>query len=120
MICTSFFSSKAPRERKVSIAKWPPRGWAGPCAEKLAPSNPKAEDWAAAYLRDLESRFPMPSHLRLYLQEVERTTPDPILCCYELEPEQCHRRVLAGYIKKMLNWDVPEWGSRGPQQASLF
>lgn len=104
----------------MAIAKWPPRGWDGPRASRFAPSDPKAEDWAGAYRHDLDGRFPTESSLRLYLQEIERETPDPILCCFELNPEECHRRVLAAYIKEKLNWDVPEWGSRGPEQASLL
>lgn len=120
MIQTSFFSSKAPRERKVSIAKWPPRFWQGPRAAKLAPSDPKADDWAGAYRRDLEERFPTPSSLRLYLQEIERETPEPVLCCFEADENQCHRRVLAAFIKEQLNWDVPEWGTKKPEQASLL
>lgn len=120
MIQTSFFGSKAPRDHKVSIAKWPPKYWSGPRAPKLAPSNPKAQDWATAYRRDLDDRFPTESSLRLYLQGIERETPDPILCCFEADPDQCHRRVLAAYIKEKLNWDVPEWGSKGPEQATLL
>ena len=95
---TSFFSSKAPKERKVCIAKWH-RNWSGPRAERFAPSDPNAVDWKAAYRKELESRFPTPSSLRLYLQEIEKRTPDPILCCFELNPEECHRRVLAAFIK---------------------
>lgn len=120
MIHTSFFSSRAPRGRKVSIAKWPPRYWAGPRAPKFAPSDPKAPDWAAAYRRDLEARFPSPASLRLYLEEVERETPDPILCCYEADASECHRRVLAAYIRELLGWDVPEWKSAAPEQTSLL
>ena len=96
---TSFFSSKAPKERKVCIAKWH-RNWSGPRAERFAPSDPNAVDWKAAYRKELESRFPTPSSLRLYLQEIEKRTPDPILCCFELNPEECHRRVLAAFIKE--------------------
>lgn len=117
---TSFFSSKAPRDRKVSIAKWPPRYWQGPRASRFAPSNPKAEDWAEAYRRDLEARFPTESSLRLYLQEILRETPDPILCCFETDPNQCHRRVLAAFIKENLHLDVPEWGGARPQQGTLL
>ena len=117
---TSFFSSKAPKERKVCIAKWH-RGWNGPRAERFAPSDPKAVDWKAAYRKDLESRFPTPSSLRLYLQEIEKRTPDPILCCFELNPEECHRRVLAAVIKENINLDVPEWnGRRHDGQFSLL
>ncbi len=120
MIQTSFFSSKAPRHRKVSIAKYPPRYWQGPRAPLLAPSDPKTKDWAASYRHDLEKRFPMPSPLRLYLQEIEAVTPNPVLCCFESDPKQCHRRVLAAYIKEMLGWDVPEWKGGILEQASLL
>ena len=117
---TSFFSSKAPKERKVGIAKWH-RNWSGPRAERFAPSDPKAVDWKAAYRKDLESRFPTPSSLRLYLQEIEKRTPNPILCCFELNPEECHRRVLAAFIKENINLDVPEWnGRRHDGQFSLL
>ena len=58
MIQTSFFASKAPRERKVAIAKYPPKYWNGARAPKLAPSDHKAADFATAYRRDLDDRFP--------------------------------------------------------------
>lgn len=75
----------------------------------------------AAYRKDLESRFPTPSSLRLYLQEIEKRTPNPILCCFELNPEECHRRVLAAFIKENINLDVPEWnGRRHDGQFSLL
>ena len=120
MIQTSYFSGKAPRERKVAIAKYPPRFWNGPRAPRLAPSNPKAEDWAAAYLHDLEERFPEGEGLAEYLQAIEAKTPDPILCCYEADPQQCHRRILAAYIEKFLGLNVPEWRAPGIEQANLL
>ncbi len=119
MIQTSYFSGKAPGERKVSIAKWPPRFWSGPRANMLAPSNPKAEDWAAAYRHDLEARFPTAESLRACLEELEQRVPDPILCCYEADASQCHRRVLAAYAKELLGMDMPEWQA-APLQASLL
>lgn len=73
MIETSFFSSKAPKGRKVCIAKWH-RGWTGPRAQLFAPSDPKAADWQWAYRRDLEYRFPSVSTLQDYLREIERQT----------------------------------------------
>jgi hypothetical protein len=119
MIQTSYFGSKAPKERKVCIAKWH-RGWAGPRASRFAPSNPKAVDWAAAYRRDLETRFPDADSLRMYLREIEQETPNPILCCFESDPGECHRRVLAAYVKELLGIDIPEWQNRGLQQTSLI
>ena len=117
MFQTSYFSSKAPRGRKVCIAKWAPRGWTGPRAPKLAPSNPKALNWREAYLADLEERFPQGADLWEYLWEIARQTPFPILCCYESDPAQCHRRILADYVKKWLGDDIPEWNGN---QASLI
>lgn len=108
-IQTSYFSSKAPRERKVSIAKWPPRGFKGQRANKLAPSNPKAVDWQKAYLADLQERFPNGEGLLQYLQEIEKAIPEPILCCYEKEKEECHRSILAEYAKKHLGIEISEW-----------
>ena len=66
-------------------------------------------DWKAAYRKGLGIPVSTPSSLRLYLQEIEKRTPDPILCCFELNPEECRRRVLAAFIKENINLDVPEW-----------
>ena len=120
MLQTSYFSSKAPRAQKVAIAKYPPRFWSGPRAPRLAPSNPKAEDWAAAYLRDLEERFPEGAGLAEYLAQIEDQTPGAILCCYEADPQQCHRRILAAYIEKFLGLTVPEWRPREIEQGNLL
>lgn len=108
MIQVSFFKSRAPKDRKVCIAKWA-RFWTGPKADKFAPSNPRANDWAAAYLADLERRFPTLESLLEYLDEVETATPNPILCCYEADPAECHRTILAEFIFKMTGVEVKEW-----------
>ena len=85
------------------------------------PVRPEGRGLEGGVQEDLESRFPTPSSLRLYLQEIEKRTPDPILCCFELNPEECHRRVLAAFIKENINLDVPEWnGRRHDGQFSLL
>lgn len=112
MIQTSYFSSRAPRERKVAIAKYPPRFWKGPHASRLAPSNPRSDDWEADYLADLEERFPSGQGLSEYLAELEAETPDPILCCYERDRAECHRSILAEYCQRHLGLEMPEWASR--------
>jgi hypothetical protein len=104
----SYFASKAPKERKVSIAKWA-RFFKGPRASLLAPSNPKAEDGRGSYLSDLAGRFSSPEALSEYLAEVCRQTPEPILCCHEREPGQCHRSLLAEYLREKLGLEVTEW-----------
>lgn len=117
-IQVSYFASHAPKERKVCIAKWH-RNWSGPRASCFAPSNPKAEDWQAAYRRDLDHRFPDATALREALRGVCMHTPDPILCCFESDPSKCHRTILAEYIKEKLGIVVPEW-REGSEQATLF
>ncbi len=117
-IMTSYFSSKAPNEQKVSIAKWPPRYFKGYRAMKLAPSNPKAEDWEKAYLHDLEQRFPQGKGLLEYLGEIEKNTPKAILCCYEKDKKECHRSILVEYIKRYLGIEIFEWEEN--KQASLI
>lgn len=120
MFQTSYFGSQAPRGRKVCIAKWAPRYWQGPRAPRLAPSDPKAENWREGYLNDLAERFPEGKGLREYLEEIAVRTPEPILCCYEADPEQCHRRVLAEYAKTWLGMDMPEWSAQKGAQGNLL
>ena len=117
MLYTSYFSSKAPRGRKVCIAKWAPRYWQGPRVASLAPTNPKAEDWQAAYLADLEARFPQGAGLKQVLERIETETPGAILCCYEADPAECHRRILANYARQWLGIEIGEWQ---PPSRHLF
>lgn len=120
MLQTSYFSSKAPATRKVCIAKWAPRYWTGPRAPRLAPSNPRGEGaWRERYLQDLAERFPEGTGLREYLEEIAARTPEPILCCYEADPEQCHRCVLAEYVKTWLGMEMPEWEPKESQGILL-
>lgn len=107
-IQTSYFASKAPALRKVCIAKWH-RNWRGPREPSFAPSNPKAEDWAGAYRADLEARFPDAPSLEAALREVCKKVPEPILCCFEADPAECHRSVLAEFVRERLGLNVEEW-----------
>lgn len=117
-ISLSFFASHAPRERKVCIAKYPPRSWQGPRATLLAPSDPRAKNWRQAYRLDMAGRFAAGPQLGDYLMEIARATPRPILCCYERRPEECHRSILAALLREMLGWEVQEW--QPPRQGSLL
>ncbi len=109
-IQTSYLASRAPKERKVRIAKKPYRFAPHlPSAGYFAPSDPWANNWRQAYRADLDARFPTPEVLRKSLEILCREVPAPILCCYEKDPSQCHRSILAAYIKEKLGLDVPEW-----------
>lgn len=110
MIAVSYFASKAPKERKVCIAKGKPRFFAGPVFKDFAPLDPHAPgDWRARYRRELEARYPDAASLRAALEMVASRTPDPILCCHEKDASECHRTILAGFIAERLGLHVPEW-----------
>ena len=111
MIQTSYFASKAPAERKVCISLKRPRFFrkGGLWVVELAPSNPWAEDWQEQYRRDLRNRFPTPDRLAEVLAWIEGKVPNAILCCYEKNPEDCHRRVLAAHAREVLGIELPEW-----------
>lgn len=118
-ITTSFFSGKSPRERRVCIAKRAPF-FRGPRADLFMPSDPWADDWKRAYRADLQLRFTSPEILKDYLRQIEAETPNAILCCFESNSEECHRRVLAAYIQEQLGEIVPEWVDTSPKQGSLL
>jgi len=110
LVSVSYFASKAPADRKVCIAKKAPRYFRGPRFPEFAPAYPwDMKDWQARYRRELEVRFPDAASLRDSLARIEAATPDPILCCYEKAPSDCHRSILAGFIFDRLGLTVPEW-----------
>lgn len=120
MIETSYFASQAPQSRKVCIAKWN-RWWKGTRAPLFAPSNPKAANWKEAYKQDMLERFPTPKSLQQYLAEIERIVPNPILCCFEANAGECHRRILAAFIEEKLGVAIPEWeDTSSPTQYRLL
>ncbi len=110
---TSFFGSKAPQDRKVCIARKCPAKCPCPQFQEFAPLDPWAKgDWRARYRRELEQRFPTPEALRAGLDEILAVVAEPILCCYEKNPAECHRRVLAQFVQDVLGEIIPEWTDR--------
>lgn len=110
-IYTSYFNSKAPKERKVCIAK-SARFFSGPRVSELAPSNPwGGGDWRACYRAELEKLFGDSGMLDLgkFLKAIHEKTANPILCCHEKNVEECHRSVLAAYIEERTGIKVEEW-----------
>jgi len=109
VITTSYFKSLAPVGAKVCIAKKAPRGFRGHHFLELAPSHPWARDWRGSYRKDLETRFPGGEGLRELLDRIAKLVPEPVLCCYESDPGECHRRILADYIEEHLGITITEW-----------
>jgi hypothetical protein len=111
MFTTSYFASKAPKERKVCIALKRPRFFhkGGLVVKELAPTDPWATAWQAAYLADLNARFPSGAGLLELLNDIATTVPNPVLCCYEKEPSECHRHILAKFVFDHLGIRIKEW-----------
>lgn len=111
MITTSHFSSPAPQDRKVCISRKCPRGFECRAYQDFAPLDPWAKgDWRARYRAEIAARYPTDEALRAALDEVAAMVPDgPVLCCYERDPGECHRRVLAEIVRERLGVDIPEW-----------
>ena len=110
-IYTSYLNSKAPAERKVCIAK-SARFFKGKRVKEFAPSNPWAEgDWRASFRADMDLRFGAGSMLNLeeFVLSLHRSVPNPILCCHERDPRDCHRSVLSAYLLEKLGLEVEEW-----------
>ncbi|EFL53085.1 protein of unknown function DUF1130 [Solidesulfovibrio fructosivorans JJ]] len=110
MITVSYFASKAPSDRKICIAKGRPRYFKGLSFRDFAPLNPHdLNDWQNRYRRELEARYPDALSLQAALGRIEDRVPNPILCCYEKDPAECHRTILAQFIQERLGLEVPEW-----------
>jgi hypothetical protein len=111
---TSNFGNKtiADNPNAVSIARWPPRWWAGRRRYiLLAPSI------------DLLNRFRAGLSWPAYVKEYQRDVlgkldpakvlddlgEDVILLCWEKPGEDCHRRLVAEWFEKHLSVKVPEF-----------
>lgn len=113
---TSYFGNKtaAADPRAISIARWPPRWWGSrPRYISLAPSadllkRSKAglpwEEYVAEYKRDALNKL---NPMRFYAGLVALYR-DPILMCWEVPGENCHRRLVAEWLETSLNIKVPE------------
>lgn len=112
MIYTSYFASKAPIDQKIVISLSYPRFlkaghiW----SRNLAPETLRQENWQELYWHVLCRRYPNGRGLaELFAGMEKRLGKDPILCCYEKRPQDCHRSILAKYAGEKCGIDVVEW-----------
>lgn len=107
---TSYFAIAGNHPKAVSIALWPPRGWHGCRYNDL---NPPAD-----LLRRSKAGLPWPAYVLEYKtrvlakldpQKVYADLQGSIVLCWEASREQCHRRLVAEWIKENLGIEVPEW-----------
>jgi len=109
---TSYFSHPgiSSDPRAVSIARYTPRWWGkGRRFIRLAPST--------ALLHATKNGLPWPEYIRRYKEEV-LSILDPaliyaelqnsILICYERDPRECHRSLVASWIEQAVGVTVSE------------
>ena len=109
---TSYFANRkaAADPKAVSIARWTPRWWAGRRYIVLAPP--------VALLRLAKAGLPWDEfateYRRYVLDKLDPAKvladlgPDAILLCWEKPGDNCHRRLVAEWLEKHLEIEVPE------------
>lgn len=93
----------------ISIAQYPPRGWAGPQDNGLAPAEwllagyQKSHDWewyTQAYKHGLET-VDLAGIAKTWLWRAESLGKKGIIfCCYEKNNEKCHRGLLMEMMRE--------------------
>ena len=109
---TSYFANRnaAADPNAISIARWSPRWWKGRRYIALAPST--------GLLRLFRAGLPWDEFVKEFQRDVldkldpakvfADLGPDAILLCWEKPGENCHRRLVAKWLKQSLDINVPE------------
>jgi uncharacterized protein YeaO (DUF488 family) len=112
MIFTSNFKIAGHLPQAVAICRGLPRGWSGRRYIALAPS------WQL-----VKGGLPFQDFIRLYRAEVldrleaarvlqDLGGDDFLMLCWEAPGENCHRQVVAAWLKKELGLEVPEFNPK--------
>jgi len=93
----------------VSIARFPPRWWGSrrrcitlaPSLKlfRLAKNGLPFDDYRAEYLKALSHLDPL---------QIWQDLQDCTLLCFEKDPSQCHRRIVAEWLEKSVSVTIPE------------
>lgn len=108
----------------ISIARYTPGYFKGRSIINVAPTGPmlsmKDEEYKKAYAEILRHVDVVKLH-RNILQIADGR--NVALLCYEKPGEFCHRRLLAEWMERSLNIEIPEYGvTKNPEvkQLTLF
>lgn len=121
LIVTSYFANirKLSGIVPVSIAQWPPRGYAGAKFPRLAPPAALLREWKAGGMSERD-------YADWFAREILDTMPERdavirrlsdfgdriALCCYEKSGSFCHRNLVAERFREMgipcLEWQAPK------------
>ena len=113
MIRTSYFARAAKEPGAVSIARFPPRWYAGARYLPLAPPPAllKIEDWdeyRSRYTAEVLSVLDPDTVMRDL--ETLSAGHDSVLLCFEKDRTHCHRGLVAAWFHETLGIRVPESG----------
>lgn len=118
MLKTGYFARDRKKPGVVSIARFPPQWYTGPCCFTLAPPPEllKLEDWTEyrrGYRKEVLDRLDPDEVLR----EIEGLAggPDIILLCFEKDRSHCHRGLVAEWFSDTRGIRIPESGGEGQQ-----
>jgi len=99
----------------VSISRYNPKGFNGVWLKELAPSAKLLSDYKKGlawsdYVKRYQSEVCAPDYIRDVLLSLCFITKgrDIVLCCYESADKNCHRHIIADYIKSVYNYNVQE------------
>ena len=115
LLKTGYFATAAKEPGAISIARFPPKWFAGPRYFRLAPEPWMLGigDWHEytwVYRENILARIDPEEVLREL--GVPDSPHDIILLCFEKERARCHRGLVAEWFRGTIGLDVPEF-SRG-------
>jgi len=118
MLSTSYFAKSARTPGAVSIARFPPKWYAGPRYVQLAPLPEmlRIGNWEEYRMRYREEILaPLDPDEVLAELAVLAGGPDIILLCFEKDRSHCHRGLVAEWFREKRGLPVPELGDTGTQ-----
>lgn len=101
----------------ISISLWPPKGWAGAQLRYLAPTREillkyKQDGNWDAYVEKYEKDVLGRLRPEAVMQDIMRLSggKDAAILCFERDPAQCHRNLVAGWLRKA-GYKIEEYGA---------
>lgn len=99
----------------VSISRHNPRGFNGVWLKELSPSSKLLSDYKKGlpwsdYVQRFQSECCVSNYIKDVLSSLIFITKgrDIVLCCYEPANQNCHRFIIADYIKSVYGYEVRE------------
>lgn len=104
---TGTFWNSGNKPEAVNIARYPPKWYTGKSYSKLAPPAwiIKHPDWKEMYRKLALDKLDPDT---IYREIVELAGENAILLCYEKDPAECHRGLVAEWFRETLGIHLPD------------